>query len=101
MSSRSKCEHCGGSTLLRNPLGYCDHLNWPENLTDEAKQANGYKKVRREIWVLEESDMKKPIPVKGLKLSKSGKLEQVQSFDASKQRRIASSKKVRVGRPKP
>ena len=45
--------------------------------------------------------MKKPIPVKGLKLSKSGKLEKAVSFDASKQRRIASSKKVRVGRPKP
>jgi hypothetical protein len=35
------CKHCGAPVELRNPTGTCDHLCWPENLTDEAKRANG------------------------------------------------------------
>jgi hypothetical protein len=38
---RPNCLHCGGLKAVRNPTGQCDHLNWPENLTDEAKVANG------------------------------------------------------------
>lgn len=35
------CKHCGGPKAVRNPRGDCDHLYWPDNLTDEAKRANG------------------------------------------------------------
>ena len=45
------CKHCGGAIAVRNPTGECDHLYWPDNLTDEAKIANGYKKVTAERWV--------------------------------------------------
>ena len=45
------CKHCGGPIHIRNPRGDCDHLNWPDNLTDEAKAANGYRKTRRVVWV--------------------------------------------------
>jgi len=37
------CKHCGGLVRIRNPRGDCDHLYWPENLTTEAKVANGIK----------------------------------------------------------
>jgi|GEM_PF-4767537 len=43
---------------------------------------------------------KKPIPVKGIKVDpKTGKVTRVHSFDASKQRRIAGSKKQRAVSP--
>jgi hypothetical protein len=35
------CKHCGGAIEIRNPTGNCDHIYWPENLTEEAKRANG------------------------------------------------------------
>lgn len=35
------CKHCGEPIAIRNPTGKCDHLYWPDNLTDEAKLANG------------------------------------------------------------
>jgi len=35
------CKHCGGNIEIRNPCGDCDHLYWPDMLTDEAKIANG------------------------------------------------------------
>ena len=35
------CKHCGGAIEVRNPTGKCDHLYWPENLTVEARRANG------------------------------------------------------------
>lgn len=38
----SVCAHCGGEVRFRNPSGHCDHLFWPENLTPEAKLANGF-----------------------------------------------------------
>lgn len=25
-----KCEHCGGNIAVRNPMGFCDHLHYPE-----------------------------------------------------------------------
>lgn len=25
------CKHCGGNLRIRNPIGYCDHLYYPEN----------------------------------------------------------------------
>lgn len=35
------CQHCRGLIAARNPTGYCDHMFWPDNLTAEAKLANG------------------------------------------------------------
>jgi len=26
-----KCQHCLGDLKIRNPMGYCDHLYYPEN----------------------------------------------------------------------
>lgn len=49
-SDGSKCAHCGGPKDIRNPTGRCDHLYWPDHLTDEAKIANGYRKSVREVW---------------------------------------------------
>lgn len=46
-----KCKHCGGEIAIRNPTGKCDHLYWPDNLTDEAKIANGFARVTVEQWV--------------------------------------------------
>lgn len=39
------CKHCGGLIAIRNPTGRCDHLYWPDNLTDDAKRANGFRLV--------------------------------------------------------
>jgi len=44
------CRHCGGEITIRNPTGKCDHLYWPDMLTDEAKRANGFVQVRRPMW---------------------------------------------------
>lgn len=44
------CKHCGGEIAIRNPTGKCDHLYWPDMLTDEAKQANGFRLVTRQVW---------------------------------------------------
>ena len=41
MSAEGICKHCGGEIRIRNPTGKCDHLYWPDELTDEAKIANG------------------------------------------------------------
>lgn len=49
------CAHCGGPRDVRNPSGACDHLYWPDNLTDEAKRANGYVQVQTTIWTKSES----------------------------------------------
>jgi len=38
--ARGLCLHCGGPKAIRNPTGTCDHLYWPEYLTEEAKKAN-------------------------------------------------------------
>jgi len=46
-----KCKHCGGPIAVRNPTGHCDHLYWPDELTDEAKRANGYIQAQRTVWV--------------------------------------------------
>lgn len=47
------CAHCGGMQSIRNPRGDCDHLCWPDRLTDEAKIANGFKQVERVVteWI--------------------------------------------------
>lgn len=48
------CKFCGGLKAIRNPVTEaCDHLYWPDNLTEEAKRANGYRKVERIVteWV--------------------------------------------------
>lgn len=47
------CKHCGGKVDVRNPTGTCDHLCWPDNLTDEAKLANGYKPTPTIAWMKE------------------------------------------------
>lgn len=44
------CSHCGGIIAIRNPTGNCDHLYWPDMLTDEAKIANGFRKVVKTTW---------------------------------------------------
>jgi len=44
------CKHCGGPITVRNPTGKCDHLYWPDMLTDEAKKANGFVRVMRPVW---------------------------------------------------
>lgn len=44
------CAHCRGLKRQRNPTGECDHLYWPDNLTDEAKRANGYEPKTVTIW---------------------------------------------------
>jgi hypothetical protein len=42
------------------------------------------------------------VPVKGIKIDpKTGKLTRVHSYDASMKRRIAGSKKIKVGKPRP
>lgn len=51
------CKHCGGAKGQRNPTGECDHLYWPDNLTDEAKVANGYQKVATEKWIKRPPEM--------------------------------------------
>lgn len=35
------CPNCQGSVHVRNPSGSCDHLYWPDMLTEEAKQKIG------------------------------------------------------------
>jgi hypothetical protein len=45
------CKHCGGPIATRNPTGTCDHLFWPDNLSADAKRANGFVKVVRETWI--------------------------------------------------
>ena len=47
------CKYCGGPIAIRNPTGKCDHLYWPENLTDEAKRANGFVLVEKSVKVWE------------------------------------------------
>lgn len=46
------CAHCGGAKNVRNPTGECDHLYWPELLSDAAKRANGFVLVEvvRQEW---------------------------------------------------
>jgi hypothetical protein len=44
------CQHCGGPIEIRNPSGFCDHLYWPDMLTDEAKRANGFRPVVKRVW---------------------------------------------------
>lgn len=50
---KNTCKHCGGPIAIRNPTGTCDHLYWPDMLTDEAKRANGFRKVTRTTWTKE------------------------------------------------
>lgn len=45
------CAHCGGPIAVRNPRGDCEHLFWPDYLTDEAKRANGFEQVPVMVWV--------------------------------------------------
>jgi hypothetical protein len=45
---------------------------------------------------------KSGVPVKGIRVdAKTGKLIRVHSYDASKQRRIAGSKRIKVGKARP
>jgi hypothetical protein len=44
------CKHCGGPIEIANPTGKCNHIYWPDNLTDEAKEANGYIKKTIVVW---------------------------------------------------
>ena len=51
--AKQTCKHCAGLIVIHNPRGDCNHLYWPDNLTEEAKIANGYRKVVKTIteWV--------------------------------------------------
>jgi hypothetical protein len=51
MSDDDTCLFCKGQKSIRNPTGKCDHLYFPENLTEEARVANGYVKATVEVWV--------------------------------------------------
>lgn len=51
-----KCKHCGGPIAIRNPTGNCDHLYFPDLLTDEAKRANGCVVVMRPVWEMRADD---------------------------------------------
>ena len=46
------CRHCGGLIRQANPSGKCDHTHWPEALTDEALEANGYEWVTTTTKIL-------------------------------------------------
>ena len=54
MNKTKKCKHCNGLIDIRNPSSECDHLFWPDMLTEDAKLANGYRPVieRRIVWKL-------------------------------------------------
>lgn len=43
----SLCPNCGGRVAIRNPTGACDHLYWPDMLTEEAKQMIGPEELAR------------------------------------------------------
>jgi hypothetical protein len=47
------CKHCHGPKEVRNPTGSCDHLYWPDMLTDEAKRANGFRPIEKTVWIQE------------------------------------------------
>lgn len=49
LKSDDVCKHCGDPIAIRNPAGDCDHLYWPDLLTDEAKIANGFQRVTRTV----------------------------------------------------
>lgn len=50
------CKWCGGLKAHRMPMGrHCDHLYWPDNLTDEAKRANGYAPNLTIAWMKEDA----------------------------------------------
>lgn len=50
LADSALCKHCHGPIAVRNPTGECDHLHWPDNLTDEAKRANGFRLVPKQVW---------------------------------------------------
>lgn len=51
------CKWCGGLKSQRQPMGeHCDHLYWPDNLTDAAKRANGYVQRPTLIWITDPAD---------------------------------------------
>ena len=39
-----KCKHCGGPIRIANPTGHCNHIYWPDMLTEDAKRSNGIDK---------------------------------------------------------
>jgi len=45
------CKYCSGPIALVNPTGHCNHVYWPDNLTNEAKEANGYRLRMIPKWV--------------------------------------------------
>ena len=36
-----ECEHCGGSVKIRNPKGFCDHLYYPDNISNIKEVMHG------------------------------------------------------------
>lgn len=51
MKKTTICKHCGEPVAYRNPTGKCDHLYFPDNLTEEAKRDNGLGPVK--VYVAE------------------------------------------------
>ena len=50
MEKDRTCKYCGGSIDVRNPTGKCDHLYWPDMLTNVAKIVNGFRLVNKKVW---------------------------------------------------
>jgi hypothetical protein len=58
MTGDDICLHCKCPKKWRNLSGDCDHLYWPDNLTDEVKRANGYSVPEPSAVSLSEEGMK-------------------------------------------
>jgi hypothetical protein len=56
------CQHCKEAKSVRNPTGTCDHLYWPDNLTDEARYANGYLPKAIVVWFQEDASADETVP---------------------------------------
>ena len=56
MRGDETCAHCGGLKAVRNPTGSCDHLYWPDCLTDDAKRANGFRLATKLVWINDPAD---------------------------------------------
>ena len=38
MNENKFCEYCGGDIKIRNPMGNCDHLYYPENVNKSLRR---------------------------------------------------------------
>ena len=47
MQDKIICPNCGGNVKVRNPTLTCDHLCWPDYLTNDAKKKIGTAEIDR------------------------------------------------------